>query len=573
MRQLASVGALWLMIVSQSGCPSAEAVPRDLLPPRPVTVLTLQTARPEQLARHTGTVAAWKTEDLAFQVGGRLFSIVEPGTNIEGETFDENGQPLTEGTVLARLETERYVFQLDSVRARERTAAAQLRAAGSELNDVLPKQTAAAQAAVTLAEQQFERTQRLFEQNAASIAQLDKARADLETSQAELQQLEQTAVVKEAQRASYEAQLNEAEEAVRSAQKDLDDTVLRSPFHGQVAEVYAILGGVVQAGTPVCRVQMMDPIEVQLQVSAETDASLNYNDIVQVYTPGDREPSIGLVYEKAAVAEASTRTFTVTLLVRNQNLLQGMPGDFDPGEDVRVRSIWAFYTEQLPRKPPFFLHVESLHQDEDGSYYIWKVNAEGATRESVRRGLDAKLPAVKVPVTPGERRMPLANVAVLREITGFDESELDPDQDLVLGSLRGIDGKSLESSESSRRLMSRGHAWFVREQWKLRPGDIVHVDLQGAELESGFYVPMDAISHVADEHFVYVLQSEEGENTVHRVPVNADLVEGKPTLRRITAASGGNVTLEAGQRIVSGGVHFLADGERVQVSGEVESSP
>ncbi len=57
-------------------------------------------------SRLTGTVESWKREDIGFEVAGRVLRIVEPGIDIEGRTFDEDGNLLSEGTVLAELDTE-----------------------------------------------------------------------------------------------------------------------------------------------------------------------------------------------------------------------------------------------------------------------------------------------------------------------------------------------------------------------------------------------------------------------------------------------------------------------------------
>jgi hypothetical protein len=55
-------------------------------------------------------VESWKREDIGFEVAGRLLRIVEPGIDIEGRTVDEEGNLLSEGTVLAELDDQRYLI-------------------------------------------------------------------------------------------------------------------------------------------------------------------------------------------------------------------------------------------------------------------------------------------------------------------------------------------------------------------------------------------------------------------------------------------------------------------------------
>jgi hypothetical protein len=55
-------------------------------------------------------VESWKREDIDFEVAGRLLRIVEPGIDIEGRTVDEEGNLLSEETVLAELDDQRYLI-------------------------------------------------------------------------------------------------------------------------------------------------------------------------------------------------------------------------------------------------------------------------------------------------------------------------------------------------------------------------------------------------------------------------------------------------------------------------------
>jgi hypothetical protein len=55
-------------------------------------------------------VESWKREDIGFEVAGRLLRVVEPGIDIEGRTVDEEGNLLSEETVLAELDDQRYLI-------------------------------------------------------------------------------------------------------------------------------------------------------------------------------------------------------------------------------------------------------------------------------------------------------------------------------------------------------------------------------------------------------------------------------------------------------------------------------
>ena len=99
----------------------------------------------------------------------------------------------------------------------------------------------------------------------------------------------------------------------------------------------------------------------------------------------------------------------------------------------------------------------------------------------------------------------------------------------------------------------------------LRPGDLVTVDLSDSDFRPGYYVPMSTIYEEAGDYFVF-WADESGEETIaRRIPVEVHLESnlGSSTMRRITSLSPN--ALQDGLQIIVEGVHFLQDGEAVQV--------
>ena len=107
--------------------PVPEKAPRKH-PPRPVSYLVLERLDPSTFSRLTGSVESWKKEQIGFRVGGRVSCVIEPGLDITGHSVDGEGTVLTEGTVIARLNDERYRVLVDEakaiVKAKAGTAAA-----------------------------------------------------------------------------------------------------------------------------------------------------------------------------------------------------------------------------------------------------------------------------------------------------------------------------------------------------------------------------------------------------------------------------------------------------------------
>ena len=243
--------------------------------------------------------------------------------------------------------------------------------------------------------------------------------------------------VKESERASIAAQVVEAEEEVRQAQRDLDDTVLSAPFTGQAAEVFETLGGVVQAGQPVVKVQMMDPIQVGVDVSAKTDQTLSYSDTALVFPPDGGDPMEALVWEKAGLADPSTRTFLVTLLIRNSKLLTGMPDEYDPNQDVRTRNLWGLFSKRADAQTTVLCQRCSTSR---GLGWVLPLESQERFPRHGHREFSIELQVEKVRVTPGTESDSVPQRGHVER--AHKTQDLDLKRDLFIGQLRDMEGES-----------------------------------------------------------------------------------------------------------------------------------
>ena len=239
--------ALFVTLLALNGC-SSKQVSEQPVVPRPVSYVTLQTINPSKTSRLTGSVESWKREDIGFEVAGRVLRVVEPGANIVGRTFDEQGNLLTEGTMLAELDSERYVIA-------KKQAQAAADAARTELEEVIPPTLAEAKAALDLADRELQRYTNLVRQQSASQQELDLRETAQKAAAAKVSQVE-------ALRATKAVLLNSSLATVEQAKVNVADCKLYSPFTGQVARVHVIPGGYVLPGQAVLTLQMMDPMKV-----------------------------------------------------------------------------------------------------------------------------------------------------------------------------------------------------------------------------------------------------------------------------------------------------------------------
>lgn len=540
------IGLLCLSVTALCGCSNA---PEDQGPqapsPRPVSVITLLESDPARSLAVTATVGSWKTEDIGFEVSGRVQYVIEPETNV---AISNDGQSPVQQ--LARIDSEQYETAVESANAQITKLARQKVAAEIERDQVVPAQRDAAVATQELAQADFNRSKKLFDENAIAKAEFDKYVASLKSAQANVAQLDATKEAKAAEVASLEAQIEQARAALKDAQRDLDDCVLHAPFRGQIAQVHVIPGGSVQRGEPVVTLQMMDPIKVEFEVSAERARQMHYKDSLDILLTrpdGGIVNDEGVIWMTDASADPTTRTFTITVLLRNRLVPVTVPDDVDANSLAKTRDIWALISGILDDSDGYFVQEHAIHKDDQGDY-VWKIREAADGSQRVRGPL---LKVEKVRVTSGTHEASFLGLWTFRDVTVDDPATLNPEQDRVLGRLVLPDGTEELTGDT---------VLFEREQWLLRPGDLVGVNLNANRLPVGFYVPIDAISEKSGKNFVFAVDG----GKVKQVEVQVS--DGPNTLKRIEAINAGSLT--RGEKLVLGGVHFLVDGEAVNVAAE-----
>ncbi|WP_461208871.1 efflux RND transporter periplasmic adaptor subunit [Desulfocurvus sp. DL9XJH121] len=320
---------------------------------RPVKLFTLQGGAGAGRSL-PGTVQAQRRVDLAFRVPGQIESL-----------------PVREGQRLARGER---VALLD--RSDFQQAVSSLEAALS-----------GARAALSEAELNLERTRSLYAQALVAKASLDNALSARDQARAAV--------------GSTTAQLAQA-------RNNLDYADLRAPFAGTVAALAVEDHQTVQAQQPVASFQDTEHLEVVIDVPEADIARVREGGRATARFEAFPGPALGLtVTEMAARADASTRTYAVTLALdadKHPALLPGMTaevelaaaGDANPGLRIPVSALFA---------------------DDAGQAHVWRFDpATGEVhRVAVEPGkLGRETIEVSGPLNPGEAIVS-AGVHYLRE--------------------------------------------------------------------------------------------------------------------------------------------------------------
>ena len=571
--------ALLAFMVGCGGKKEEEAA----APPRPVEVMTLSSQSDFGQKIITGSVGSWKTEQIAFEVNGRIKRVIEPNEDVVGKIpkiLGTDGQELPlqiaefdiekflklEPTLIAEVDSERYQLAFESAKLKKTQTEKALEAAQIELKESIPKQVDAAEADKELAQIEYDRAVRLAKDKAGAKADVNRANAKLKTVIAQLAQLEAAKRAKQAEISSLEAQVEQAEQSVKDAKRNLDDCELYSSFPGQIADVHVVPGSVVGPGEPVATVQMMNPIKIEFEVSAEESRRLQRRQQLPVFDSNGIEfDDPGYLYLIDPVADPQTRTFTATLLIMNKKKDSVFANAASEG-DALTDQIWRLDFDFLPGSELgiHFVPEDAIQKEEDGSFYVWKIENVHVRDKDGMQGRNDRIPedhglvVTKAKVKPELVRVPFLGNFVFQQIT-FDKNQLDPEKDLICGRLRNKEGEPLTDWSGTKVILDRG------KEWGLRPGDLVRVDISERtdSVAEEFFVPMDAIAHMPDGNFVFVVNS--GESTVSKVKVDViDQSEDEKTssIRKIKSASNENLT---GKKIVIRGAHYLRDKEPVRI--------
>ncbi|MEW4486484.1 HlyD family efflux transporter periplasmic adaptor subunit [Thalassoglobus sp. JC818] len=565
-----------------SGCTQnqTEITPIEK-PPKPVAITPLRTSAPTIPHFITGSVVPWKSEQIGFEVAGRVVEVIEPNEFVVPHIGNDAAECSSHATPLGRLDDEQLRIAVESAQASVEVAKLNRDANQVTIQQQLPAQIESAKAEADLADVELARTLKLAERNATSKAEVDAAQTRASTTKSRLSSSQAELAEAKARQLVLEAQVLQAQQQLSEAQRNLRNAVLFSPFPGQISQIHAVPGTYVKEGDPVVTVQMMDPMTIEFEVTAHDSRRYRRGDILPVEVTdgrGDPRRLSGMVYRVDTVADPAARTFTVTLHVRNE------VDDSEYSSLCADQSIaWTDKIMPLNIGPMItgdrrlLVVRESVHEI-GTEMFVWKVTNRRWGSPSTPG--DDELSVTKIPVRITSDEIPYLGRWKFVAIDFTDPSvDVDVDRDLITGQVycksnpsevsqsAGKDRTTMESWNGSRVMLDD-------QRWLLRSGDVVRISLTHDEPTDGFYVPMKVVREEQGRTFVHVVDDLDSQPTARRVYVDVaedDSVIGETVLLCITPKSPGDLT--DGMQIVAEGTHYLKDGERVLISPVVGGQP
>jgi HlyD family secretion protein len=221
--------------------------------------LLLFSRRPSELREGTVEQVVEQTITLRIRASGSVVPIQSVNISPKQagrivELLVEQGDRIVAGQILARMDDSGILPQVLQAQASVAAASANLDRLrnGSRTEDILSARARleSAKARLELAEAKYQRNRLLAEEGAISRDRLDEFAIERRTAQASVRDAEQQlSQLEKGSRpediAQAEAQLLQAQATLRSAEVQLEDTIIRSPISGIVAQKYATAGAFV----------------------------------------------------------------------------------------------------------------------------------------------------------------------------------------------------------------------------------------------------------------------------------------------------------------------------------------
>jgi membrane fusion protein (multidrug efflux system) len=385
---LAPIGAVFLVACGNT---EAKLPARAEEAPKPIAV-SVAPAQERSLPTTldvTGTLIADAQTDIASEIEQRVVEILV-----------ERGQFVSAGQVVARMDDQDAKNQLREAEATEAQIRERLGLVDGQTLDALKTpEVQQARATMDRAEADYKRFVQLLDEGAVSRAEHDLRRADFlaakaqyETSVNQVRQLYQS--------------LSAQKVRVAMGRKAVEDTIIRAPWSGVIAEKAANVGRYTKKGDRIATIVRVDPLRIELTIPEGAVAAVRKGQRVSfaVQSYPHREFDGTIAYVGPAVRTES-RALVVEAIVPNaKGLLQ-------PG-------LFATARIELPAARPSVMVPATSVKNDGGVFKLFVVKNDRAEVRIVQPGREAGASLeILRGLNPGER-------VVRRQADGLSDGAL-----------------------------------------------------------------------------------------------------------------------------------------------------
>jgi len=333
---------------------SAQAAKEIAVKRRPlVNVKIVESRPPKGDIEYVGALEAFLKVRISNEIGG----------TIEKLNF-EKGERVEKGALLAEIGTSSMRLQIQEAKAARDAAKSNLRkmVKGSRPQEIEIATAAVheAQAALSEAEKNFKRIERLHEIRAVSNSAFDAAQRQMSTANARMDSAKQRLdLAKKGPRIedvnAARAQLAQAEAALALMEDRLKKSIIRAPISGTVAYRDVEEGEVIPAGTPITSIINLDRLKIKISLNERDLQILSHkNDFTFTVDAIPEETFSAKVSFLSPTAESGTRFFPMELVVEKPDprMADGMTARIKfpiPGKQKSIKIPASWLAEQNGR--------------------------------------------------------------------------------------------------------------------------------------------------------------------------------------------------------------------------------
>src|SRR6266705_2151889 len=367
----AAVGASLLSCKRSNGQPSNGGAANSTPAILEVSTVAAVVRQLPRFFEATGTLAADVQTDVQPQTAGKVVAV---GVDM--------GSAVRKGQMLVRLEDADYKLRIDQAVAQLENAKAAVRQAEEKIGlragqQFIPErvaEVATARANLELAENNFQRAQKLIESGDISRAEYDQRKSQRDA----LRQTYESAIAQARQ--NYAAVLvartnvTNAQTQVNMAQRTLSYTVVAAPIDGFVLDRPVDLGAYVSTTTKIATIVKTNPLWMRIDVPEQAVPQIKLGQSVSLTTSSFADRSFsGRVARISPNVSATSRTLTVEAQIDNGG------GALKPGQFGTVRIL-------LPQSSPAVLVPQRALRTISGATYVFVIKNGHAEQRLVQMG-------------------------------------------------------------------------------------------------------------------------------------------------------------------------------------------
>ncbi len=308
---------------------------------RPVKTMVIAKSETSMTRIFPGKTRPGKEVSLSFRVSNRL-----------NELPVKKGQYVHKDEIIAALDTRDFDIAIKNIAGRLYEARANLKAmqAGARHEDIrsLEARLEAARVSHEEARLQYERFEKLYNIGAVAKADLDRAKSRKHeaASNAKSLEMEMEKALTGARSEDIEAmqaRISSLEAGLEEAQSALDDSKLKAPFSGYIAERYVDNFDLIQAGQPIVKLQDTTRLEVSAGIPEQLMTHKNMIRSIHIRLDSYQDHFFpARIKEVSTDASGPSKTYRLTAIMdkpENISVFPSMAADMYvafaiPGEDT-----------------------------------------------------------------------------------------------------------------------------------------------------------------------------------------------------------------------------------------------